>query len=190
MKKPTTKAQKAKRTKVNVIYIYVIVTIALVFFALLVSSQSFFNPLNFQSDSICYLERVEYNNPMLISYYSGDQPESTYVFQDKQNLYAMFIYMQQAELVPLADAMGADCDIDAMIKANTTSVFEIFSQSVEKDHVFLFYDLGDECNYLIVECMPDYPEGELKLMAIEKTENLTFVVDSLKSTANKGMEAN
>ncbi len=189
MKKTTSEAQRAKRHKINVIYVYVIVTIAVVFFALLVSTQNFFNPLNFTSDEICYLDRSEYLNPMLISGSKGNNPDKTYVFQNKPNLYAMFVYMQQAELVETEKVFDSQEDLESALKAETTTVFTIYSKSVETEPVFICYYLGEGSEHVIVRAMPEYPSGELRLMAIPLSEKLTEVMGILDRDFRNGLEA-
>ena len=187
MNREELKNKKIPKPKLSMLYVYIIVTIAMFVFAILIVSQSFFNPLNFQSDEICYLERSDYNNPMLCSFSYGDNMDNTYIFQDKVSLYAMFVYMQEGQVVSLDQAFG-DADIDSILASRDTTVYEIFSQSIDTKHVFLVYDPGLEYNYLIVECMPDYPTGELKLMAIERSANIAKAMSSLKSTGVKGLE--
>lgn len=189
MKRTLTDAQRAKRQKINVIYVYVIITIAVVFFALLISTQSFFNPLNFTSDEICYLERSEYLNPMLISGCKGNNLDKSYVFQDKQNLYAMFVYMQQAELVETEDVYDSQVDLDSALTADTTTVFTIYSKTVDTEPVFLCYYLGNGSEYVIVRAMPEYPSGELRLMALPLSEKLAEVMSVLDNECRYGLEA-
>ena len=186
MKLDELKDKKLPKPKLSVLYVYIIVTIAMVVFAILIVGQSFFNPLNFQQDEICYLERSNYNNPMLCSFSIGNDRDNTYVFQDKVSLYAMFVYMQASEIKEISEVFTVD--VDTLLKSDKTTVYEIFSQTTENDHVFLVYDPGIEYGYLIVECMPDYPNGGLKLMAIERTNDITKAMSSLKTTGLKGLE--
>ncbi len=189
MKKTLTDAQRAKRQKINVIYVYVIITIAVVFFALLISTQSFFNPLNFTSDEICYLERSEYLNPMLISGSKGNNLDKVYVFQDKPNLYAMFVYMQQAELVETEDVFDSQEAFEKALTAETTTVLTVYSKTVDTEPVFICYYLGEGSEYVIVRAMPEYPSGELRLMALPLSEKLSEVMSILNNECRYGLEA-
>lgn len=185
MNKEELKNKKIPKPKFSMLYVYIIVTIAMFVFAILIVTQSFFNPLNFQSDEICYLERTDYNNPMICSFSIGDNRDNTYLFSDKVTLYAMFVYLQAGELSEISDVFTED--LDSLLSSKSTSVYEIFSQSPENKHVLLVYDLGVEYDYLIVECMPDYPSGDIRLMAMQKTNDIKKAMTSLKSTGLNGL---
>ena len=75
----------------------------------------------------------------------------------------------------------------ALICAKDGKQLKSIPAKLKKDETVLVYDLGVEYDYLIVECMPDYPSGDIRLMAMQKTNDIKKAMTSLKSTGLKGL---
>jgi len=168
-------------------WLYILFTIAAIMIAVLVSSKNFFNPLNFQQDAVVYMDRNEYLNPMIISASRGAQKCD---FESKKTLYAVIAYTRAniASMGEIEALCGSAEDGDRLMSADTTIVYNIYSQTKDSEPVFTFY-LPEDSDFLILRAMPEYPEGEPRLAAMKINVPMSEALDLLRQETLAEMEA-